>query len=98
MPATNRLDAGRRVAADRMPPRAPALHREEQRRLATLPRFDRYTSEAAGAPTLQAPRRRDTEDAPRPAAWLAREPVPAAATSGGSASSRRREDEEVRHA
>ena len=59
----------RRGNADLLPPHVVALIRERQRRLAAVPRYDRYIAEAAGHLTLQgfwrSLKRQDTEDAQR---------------------------------
>jgi hypothetical protein len=53
------------------------LVRERQRRLAAIPRYDRYIARAAGHPALQGfwrdLERRDAEDAERLRDWLDRE-------------------------
>ena len=43
----------RRGEADVLPPHVVALIRERQRRLAAIPRYDRYIAQAAGHLTLQ---------------------------------------------
>ena len=54
-----------------------ALQRERRRRLAAIPRYDRYIAEAAGDLVLQAfwrnLKRQDLEDAQRLKNWLAQE-------------------------
>jgi hypothetical protein len=55
--------------ADVLPPHIAALIRERQRRLAAIPRYDRYIARAAGHLTLQGfwrnLKRQDVEDAQR---------------------------------
>jgi hypothetical protein len=63
--------------ADVLPPHVVALIRERQRRLAAIPRYDRYITRAAGHLTLQGLwrnlKRQDMEDAQRLKDWLDRE-------------------------
>ena len=63
--------------ADVLPPHVVALIRERQRRLAAIPRYDRYIAQAAGHLTLQGfwrnLKRQDVEDAQRLKNWLDRE-------------------------
>jgi hypothetical protein len=72
-----RSDAYREGAPDVLPPRVVALIRERQRRLAAIPRYDRYIAQAAGHLTLQGfwrnIKRQDVEDAQRLRNWLDRE-------------------------
>jgi hypothetical protein len=72
-----RSDACREGAPDVLPPRVVALFRERQRRLAAIPRYDRYIAQAAGHLTLQGfwrnLKRQDVEDAQRLRNWLDRE-------------------------
>ena len=67
----------RRGEADVLPPHVVALIRERQRRLAAIPRYDRYIAQAAGHLTLQGfwrnLKRQDVEDAQRLKNWLDRE-------------------------
>jgi hypothetical protein len=64
-------------AADILPPHIVALIRERQRRLAAVPRYDRYIAQAAGNLILQGfwrnIKRQDVEDAQRLKNWLDRE-------------------------
>ena len=59
----------RRGEADVLPPHIVALIRERRRRLAAIPRYDRYIAQAAGHLTLQGfwrdLKRQDVEDAQR---------------------------------
>ena len=63
--------------SDVLPPHVVALVRERQRRLAAIPRYDRYIAQAAGHLTLQGfwrnIKRQDVEDAQRLKNWLDRE-------------------------
>jgi hypothetical protein len=63
--------------SDVLPPHVVALIRERQRRLAAIPRYDRYIAQAAGHLTLQGfwrnIKRQDVEDAQRLKNWLDRE-------------------------
>jgi hypothetical protein len=63
--------------ADVLPPHVVDLARERRRRLAAIPRYDRYIARAAGRPALQGSwrdlERRDAEDAERLKDWLDRE-------------------------
>src|SRR5690349_20981725 len=63
--------------ADVLPPHIVALIRARQRRLAAIPRYDRYIARAAGHLTLQCfwrnLRRQDVEDAQRLKNWIDRE-------------------------
>ncbi len=69
--------ACRRGDADVLPPHVVALIRERQRRLAAIPRYDRYIAQAVGHLTLQGLwrnlKRQDMEDAQRLKDWLDRE-------------------------
>ena len=69
--------ACRRGEADVLPPHVVALIRERRRRLAAIPRYDRYIAQAAGHLTLQGfwrnLKRQDVEDAQRLKNWLDRE-------------------------
>ena len=69
--------ACRRGEADVLPPHIVTLIRERRRRLATIPRYDRYIAQAAGHLTLQGfwrnLKRQDVEDAQRLKNWLDRE-------------------------
>jgi hypothetical protein len=60
-----------------LPPHVVALIHERQRRLAAIPRYDRYIAQAAGHLTLQGfwrnIKRQDVEDAQRLKNWLDRE-------------------------
>jgi hypothetical protein len=60
-----------------LPPHVVALIRERQRRLAAIPRYDRYIAQAAGHLTLRGfwrnIKRQDEEDAQRLKDWLDRE-------------------------
>ena len=60
-----------------LPARVIALQRERRRRLAAIPRYDRYIAAAAGDLALQAfwrnLKRQDLEDAQRLKNWLAQE-------------------------
>ena len=66
-----------RGEADVLPPHVVGLIRERQRRLAAIPRYDRYIAQAAGHLTLQGfwrdLKRQDVEDAQRLKNWLDRE-------------------------
>ena len=68
---------GARGDADVLPPQVVALIRERWRRLAAIPRYDRYIAQAAGHLTLQGfwrnLKRQDVEDAQRLKNWLDRE-------------------------
>jgi len=59
----------RRGEADVLPPHVVTLIRERRRRLAAIPRYDRYIAQAAGHLTLQGfwrdLKRQDVEDAQR---------------------------------
>jgi hypothetical protein len=70
-------EASRRSALDVLPGHVIALIRERQRRLAAVPRYDRYIDQAAGHLTLQGfwrnLKRQDAEDAQRLKNWLDRE-------------------------
>lgn len=72
-----RLDAYREGVPDVLPPHVVALIRERQRRLAAIPRYDRYIAQAAGHLTLQGfwrnLKRQDMEDAQRLRNWIDRE-------------------------
>ena len=63
--------------SDVLPPHVIALIRERQRRLAAIPRYDRYIAQAAGHLTLQGfwrnLKRQEVEDAQRLKNWLDRE-------------------------
>ena len=63
--------------SDVLAPHMVALIRERQRRLAAIPRYDRYIAQAAGHLTLQGfwrnIKRQDVEDAQRLKNWLDRE-------------------------
>ena len=67
----------RRGEADVLPPHVVTLIRERRRRLAAIPRYDRYIAQAAGHLTLQGfwrnLKRQDVEDAQRLKNWLDRE-------------------------
>ena len=69
--------ACRRGEADVLPPHVVALIRERRRRLAAIPRYDRYIAQAAGHLTLQGfwrnLKRQDVEDAQRLKSWIDRE-------------------------
>lgn len=69
MAAMIQTEAIRRGTSERPPPRVVALIRERRRRLAAIPRYDRYIAEAAGDLILQGfwrnLRRQDLEDAQR---------------------------------
>jgi hypothetical protein len=60
-----------------LPARVVALQRERRRRLAAIPRYDRYIAEAEGDLVQQAfwrnLKRQDLEDAQRLKNWLAQE-------------------------
>jgi hypothetical protein len=77
MSAITKSGAGRRGVTDVLPPYAVTLIRERQRRLAAIPRYDRYIAQAAGHLTLQGfwrnLKRQDMEDAQRLKEWLDRE-------------------------
>lgn len=70
-------EACRGGAPDVLPPYVVDLIRERQRRLAAIPRYDRYIAQAAGHLTMQGfwrdLKRRDVEDARRLKDWLDRE-------------------------
>jgi hypothetical protein len=72
-----RSNACQRGDADVLPPHVVALIRERQRRLAAIPRYDRYIAQAAGHLTLQGfwrnLKRQDAEDARRLKNWLDQE-------------------------
>jgi hypothetical protein len=61
--------AGQQSESDVLPPHVVALIRERQRRLAAIPRYDRYIAQAAGHLTLQGfwrnIKRQDVENAQR---------------------------------
>jgi hypothetical protein len=63
--------------ADVLPPHILALIRERRRRLAAIPRYDRYVAQAAGHLILQGfwrnLKRQDVDDAQRLKNWLDRE-------------------------
>jgi len=63
--------------ADVLPPHVLAIIRERQRRLAAIPRYDRYVAQAAGNLILQGfwrnLKRQDVDDAQRLKNWLDRE-------------------------
>ena len=77
MAATIRTDGGRRDTLDVLPLYVIALIRERQRRLAAIPRYDRYIAQASGHLNLQVfwrnLKRHDVEDAWRLKNWLDRE-------------------------
>ncbi len=77
MSADSRSEKTRRDGADVLPPHVVALIRERRRRLAAIPRDDRYIAQAAGHLTLQGfwrnLKRQDVEDAQRLRNWLDRE-------------------------
>lgn len=88
---------------DRTPHHVIALRREQRRRLAAIPRYDRYIAEAAGDLTLQAfwrnLKRQELEDAQRINARLGREALRCPTYGGASASDRRLAiSDELRHA
>jgi hypothetical protein len=65
---------GRRGTTECLPPHVIALIRERQRRIAALPRYDRYIAQAVGHLTLQGfwrnLRRQDEDDIQRIKNWL----------------------------
>lgn len=69
--------ASQQSESDVLPRHVVALIRERQRRLAAIPRYDRYIAQAAGHLTLQGfwrnIKRQDVEDAQRLKNWLDRE-------------------------
>jgi hypothetical protein len=74
MSAAFRDDVDRKGTAEILPPHVIALIRERQRRLAAIPRYDRYIAQAAGRLTLQGfwrnLKRQDQEDIQWLNLWL----------------------------
>lgn len=92
-----------RSKVDRTPHHVIALHREQRRRLASIPRYDRYIAEAAGDLSLQAfwrnLKRQALEDAQRISDRLTREALRCPSYGNTSASARQSViPEEVEHA
>jgi hypothetical protein len=91
--STNERDvAGWRGTAEIPPPHIIALIRERQRRIAALPRYDRYIAQAAGHLTLQGfwrnLRRQEEDDIQRMKNWLDQEAA-TTVTHDGSPAHRR---------
>lgn len=87
MSSTIRDEARRRGTAEILSPHVIALIRERQRRIAALPRYDRYIAQAAGCLTLQGfwrnLKRQDEDDIQRLKNWLDQEATSDCLTSNG---------------